>query len=115
MIGKANNELDCSKSNAPWNCNLGKWVSDLLPCLYHPSTPQGSLCTDDQPDNAEPTEPTPTEPNPDDPPQDPPSQIRIQYKENLYTSILLQRYCLGLGVHLSPIFHQKLLLKKYLK
>jgi len=87
-IGEALQNSDCSGSNKPWDCALGKWVSDLLPCLYHPSTPQGSLCKSgdkpdedkpdqsnpdqSQPDKPNPDNPAPQEPNPDAPPQNPP-------------------------------------------
>lgn len=87
-IGKANDDLDCSKSNAPWLCNLGKVVTDLLPCMYHPSTPQGSLCEEgDQPDNNQPQEPNPQEPAPNDPPQDPPKPDEdTPQNEHLYVN-----------------------------
>ena len=80
---------DCEGSNAPWGCLAAKWLADQLPCMYHSSTPQGSLCGKDdkpdkpdetqpdspdeaQPDKPNPDNPAPQEPNPDAPPQNPP-------------------------------------------
>lgn len=98
-VGKANDELDCSKSNAPWLCDLGKFVTDLLPCMYPASTPQGSLCEDDdQPDNTQPQEPNPQEPGPNDPPQDPPKPDEdTPQNEHLYVNPSTKVYAWSWG------------------
>ena len=111
LIGKANKDLDCSKSNAPWNCNLGKWLTDLLPCMYHPSTPQGSLCgDDDEPGDDEPTQPNPEEPNPEEPtpnpdapaPPAPPAPDKdVPQNEHLYVNPSTKVYAWSWGTSQS--------------
>ncbi len=103
-VAKALRNPDCNSSNAPWQCWLGDAVADLLPCMYHPSTPQGGLCEEgDQPDNDQPQEPNPQEPNPqepapNDPPQDPPKpDENTPQNEHLYVNPSAKVYAWSWG------------------